>query len=62
MFTASLNLEALKKTVKVPDRICAVEGCEKPVAPAGDASAQYCSDHPKGKAKRARKAKKAPVR
>lgn len=62
MFTASLNLEALKKTIQGPDRVCAVEGCEKPVAPAGDASAQYCADHSKGKAKRARKAKKAPAR
>ncbi len=62
MFTASLNLEALKKVTQGPDRICAAEGCEKPVSPAGQASAQYCSDHPKGKAKRARKAKKAPAR
>ena len=59
MFTASLNLEALKQATKSPDRICAAEGCEKPVAPAGQASAQFCSDHSKGKAKRAQRAKKA---
>ncbi len=59
MFTASLNLEALKKITQGPDRICAAEGCEKPVAPAGQAGAQYCSDHPKGQAKQARRAKKA---
>jgi hypothetical protein len=62
MFTASLNLEALKKATEGPERVCAAEGCEKPVAPAGEASAQYCADHSKGKAKRARKAKKAPAR
>jgi hypothetical protein len=59
MFTPSLNLEALKKTLKVPIRTCAAEGCNKPVAPAGDAKAQYCADHSKGKPKRARQAKKA---
>jgi hypothetical protein len=32
MFTASLNLEALKQATQGPDRICAAEGCEKPVA------------------------------
>ncbi len=56
MFTASLNLEALKQATQGPDRICAAEGCEKPVAPAGQAGAQYCSDHPKGQAKQARRA------
>ncbi len=59
MFTASLNLEALKKATQGPDRICAAEGCEKPVAPAGQASAQYCSDHSRGQTKQARRAKKA---
>jgi hypothetical protein len=59
MFTASLNLEALKKITQGPDRICAAEGCEKPVAPAGQASAQYCSDHSRQRAKQPRRAKKA---
>ena len=59
MFTASLNLEALKKATQGPDRICATEGCEKPVAPAGDASAQYCTDHSRQRAKRPGRAKKA---
>ena len=59
MFTASLNLEALKQATQDPDRICAAEGCEKPVAPAGQANAQFCADHSKGKAKRAPRARKA---
>ncbi len=59
MFTASLNLDALKQTVKTPERTCAVEGCDKPVAPAGQADAQFCADHAKPKPKRARRAKKA---
>lgn len=62
MFTASLNLEALKKTVQGPDRICAAEGCDKPVAPAGQADAQFCAEHSKAKPKRARRTKKAPAR
>jgi len=59
MFTASLNLEALKQATQDPDRICVAEGCEKPVAPAGQASAQYCSDHSRQRAERPRRAKKA---
>ena len=59
MFTASLNLEALKQATQGPDRTCAAEGCEKPVASAGQASAQYCSDHSRQRAKRPRQAKKA---
>lgn len=59
MFTASLNLEALQQVTKGPKRICAVEGCEKPVVPAGQASARYCAQHSKGQAKRTRRPKKA---
>ena len=60
MFTASLNLEALKQTIKPPGRTCAAEGCDKPVASAGQANAQFCADHSKAKAKRAPRARKAP--
>ena len=60
MFTASLNLEALKQTIKTPVRTCAAEGRDKPVAPAGQANAQFCADHSKAKAKRAPRARKAP--
>jgi len=59
MFTASLNLEALQKTVQGPERICAAEGCEKPVAPAGEASAQYCSARCTQRAERPRRSRKA---
>jgi hypothetical protein len=59
MFTASLNLEALQKAVQGPERICAAEGCDKPVAPAGQAGAEYCSDRCKQRAERPRRSRKA---
>jgi hypothetical protein len=59
MFTASLNLEALKQVTQGPDRICAVEGCDKPVAPAGQADAQYCAEHARERRERPRRARKA---
>jgi len=60
MFTASLNLEALQKTVQGPERICAAEGCEKPVPQARQqADAGYCSDRCKQRAERPRRSRKA---
>lgn len=59
MFTASLNLEALKQATGGPERICAVEGCEKPVAPAGQADARYCAEHAREHGKQPRRARKA---
>jgi hypothetical protein len=59
MFTASLNLDALKQASQNANRICAVEGCDKPVAPADQPSAQHCSDHSQERAERPRRSKKA---
>ena len=55
MFTASLNLEALKQVTQ-GGRTCAAEGCQEPVSQEGE----YCSAHSKGRAQpRQRKARKA---
>ncbi len=60
MFTASLNLEALQRTTQGPNRICAAEGCDKPVPQARQqASAKYCSDRCKQRAERPRRLRKA---
>jgi len=58
MFTASLNLEALQKSIKTPLRICAMDGCEQTLPPA-PSDAQFCSDHSKQQAERPRRTKKA---
>ncbi len=55
MFTASLNLEALKQATQ-GGRTCAAEGCQEPVS----RESEYCSTHSKGKAQpRQPKARKA---
>ena len=58
MFTASLNLEALKKATQGPERTCAAEGCGKPVPQAGQGDGEYCSDRCKQRAQRARRSRK----
>lgn len=57
MFTASLNLEALQQAIQ--GRICAAEGCDKPVPQGAEADAQYCSDHAKELGQRRQRGKKA---
>jgi hypothetical protein len=59
MFTASLNLEALKKATKGSPGVCAAEGCDQALPQAQEASAEFCADHTKPQATRSRRSKKA---
>lgn len=58
MFTASLNLEAFQKNVKLAAGVCTAEGCEQPVSKTQHPSAEYCPEHAKQRAKRAPRSKK----